>query len=276
MLSDIKNENLARQRDQFYTQLDVAKDCVQILRKEIKIDNPIYLEPSAGTGSFLLALKNEKVLAYDIDPKYPDIKLLDFLTLDEKRLKVDLLLEDLVNIVTIGNPPFGKNSSLAIKFFNHAANFSQVIAMILPATFEKESIQKRLDRSMHLVRTIKLNNDLFLFNDKLVKVPTVFQIWEKKSNKRVIDTVKKTSDYFSFVKREEANFAIQRVGGSAGKVKLSFQDVAQTSHYFIKAEQEVLDAFIKINWSTVKYNTAGNPSISKKEIIELLEKQLNL
>ena len=42
------------------------------------------------------------------------------------------------------------------------------------------------------------------------------------------------------------------------------------SHYFIKAhDSRVLPVFEKINFDTVKFNTAGNPSISPSELIEL-------
>ena len=37
-------------------------------------------------------------------------------------------------------PPFGKVSSLAIRFFNKCAQFSDVIAFIIPRTFNKVSV----------------------------------------------------------------------------------------------------------------------------------------
>jgi hypothetical protein len=53
----------------------------------------------------------------------------------------------------IGNPPFGKSSSIAIKFFNKAALFSECIAFILPRTFKRISIQNRLDLNFSLIYT---------------------------------------------------------------------------------------------------------------------------
>ena len=76
-------------------------------------------------------------------------------------------------------------------------------------------------------------------------------------------------DDFIFVDKSEADFAIQRVGVAAGKVKVDFEKYAVASHYFIKANEKVRKVFEKINWSSVKGNTAGNPSISKSELINL-------
>lgn len=272
--------NLARQRDQFYTSKELAKESLELLLPFIKSDTPIWLEPSAGEGAFLLALedKNMSYLALDIEPKYHNVKNGDFFNIDKDYLSNEFKLINKVyaknDLIVIGNPPFGKNSSLAIKFFNKAAQYSDMIAMILPATFEKLSIQNRLDKSMHLVASFKLSNDLFSFDGKWVSVPTIFQIWEKREGHRDKISKKIESEFFSFVKKEEADFAIQRVGVAAGKVKVDFSLVSPASHYFIKASEEYRKIFENINWSSVKYNTAGNPSISKRELIELFENNL--
>lgn len=272
----LNENNQARQRDQYYTQSIVAEECFEILKSEFKIEDFLWLEPSAGTGAFTKILEDNKCLyvAYDIEPKNRNIILKDFLTLSASDIKISLPNYE-SNLFTIGNPPFGKNANLAINFFNHAANYSEYIAMILPATFEKESIQKRLHPHMHLITSKKIDNNLFIFDNQLVKVPTVFQIWKKDK-----DLVKKfntmmVSQYFTFVKKEEADFAIQRVGAAAGKVKDKLENLPISSHYFIKSEQNIKEVFRIINWDKVKYNTAGNPSISKKELIVLLEKYLN-
>lgn len=277
----MNDDNLARLRDQFYTQEVVAKECLEQLLSFISFNNPLWLEPSAGCGVFLEILKQYgyTYLGLDIEPKHTDVYQQDFLQFQKEDLLKyypNLSLEDNNELILIGNPPFGKNSSLAIKFFNHGAQYSQYIAMILPATFEKESVKKRLNSHMHLIYSTKLQNNLFYLNDKLVSVPTVFQIWEKRAEKRITQENKFTSIYFNFVEKEVADFAIQRVGMAAGKVKKEFAHLAKASHYFIKGDNELYDLFNKIDWSEVKYNTAGNPSISKQELIRLLEKQIEL
>ena len=51
----------------------------------------------------------------------------------------------------LGNPPFGKNCSLAIKFFNKAAEFADLIAFIIPRTFKRISIQNKLNLNFSFI-----------------------------------------------------------------------------------------------------------------------------
>ena len=119
-------------KDQFYTNEDIAKICIS------KISNlhnySSIIEPSAGIGSFSKNLKN--VFAYDLDPKSKLIKKQDFLLLKQKKQWGN-------KILFIGNPPFGKRSSLAKQFIKKAIELNATtIAFILPDTFNKSSNQK--------------------------------------------------------------------------------------------------------------------------------------
>ncbi len=61
--------------DQFYTNDDVAKKCFKKLLEFINIEEfDIFLEPSAGKGSFLKLLPEENRIGIDIDPKDEEIK----------------------------------------------------------------------------------------------------------------------------------------------------------------------------------------------------------
>ena len=42
----------------------------------------------------------------------------------------------------IGNPPFGRQSSLAIKFIKKSCEFCDSISFILPKSFKKDSLKK--------------------------------------------------------------------------------------------------------------------------------------
>ena len=63
------------------------------------------VEPSAGTGSFLKLLPSGS-LADDVDPKCHGIQRVDFLKIE---------IESDREIVIIGNPPLGKNASMAAR-----------------------------------------------------------------------------------------------------------------------------------------------------------------
>jgi hypothetical protein len=154
--------------DKFYTKPDVAKKCVDFLRKHINIDNQICLEPSAGAGVFLPLLP--KYEAYDLMPENESIVKQDFFKLEPRYN----------NYITIGNPPFGTRSKMAIDFFNQAAKFSEVIAFILPVSFMKWNVQKELNGNFALIDYFYLEPNSFMDRDKEFSVRCVFQVWIKK------------------------------------------------------------------------------------------------
>lgn len=157
--------------DKFYTQQHVAKQCFEFLHSQLNIsENAIYLEPSAGAGSFINLLSH--YIALDIAPEDDRIKKQDY-------LKYEV---DKENFITIGNPPFGSRSKLAIDFFNKAATMSDVIAFIVPVSFMKWSVQKNLSSNFALYNYLYLEPESFTSNGKPYSVRTVFQIWVKKGS----------------------------------------------------------------------------------------------
>jgi len=50
----------------------------------------------------------------------------------------------------IGNPPFGKQSSLCHKFIKHCATFADTISFILPATFIRRSLKNKVPLNFSL------------------------------------------------------------------------------------------------------------------------------
>lgn len=104
----------------------------------------MFLEPSAGNGVFYNLFPQNKY-GIDLNPQNDQIIKMDFF---------NYLVSD-KNVITIGNPPFGKNSSLAVKFFNHAAQFSNMICFIVPKTFQKYSIKQKLNNRFFLQKLRK-------------------------------------------------------------------------------------------------------------------------
>jgi hypothetical protein len=65
--------------DQFYTSDSTAQFCYDKLNQELNLnDFTLFLEPSAGTGSFLKLMPEELRLGIDLDPKFNDVIELDF------------------------------------------------------------------------------------------------------------------------------------------------------------------------------------------------------
>lgn len=264
----IKEKNIAEQLDQFFTKDSLAQYLFTVLNRYLikeDIISDLWLEPSAGSGAFFKLMPVNKRLGIDIFPKISEIISCDFLEYP--------LTE--TNYITLGNPPFGKNSSLAVKFFNKCAKHSQIVAFIVPKTFKKQSIISKLDSSFHLEYSEDLPEYSFELEGESYNVPCVFQIWRRKDIQRELIKSKTKHIDFIFCTKEKANFAIQRVGANAGRIKDEFSSVANQSHYFIAASNEVKARLKNIDWNTVKYNTAGNPSIAKVELIDLYIKEKN-
>ena len=256
-----------RRLDQFYTLPSVAERFVSaaVRHTSNRSSDWLYLEPSAGEGAFFDNLPFPRV-GVDISSPRADIVTADFLEWYPGAVKNP--------VATIGNPPFGKNSSLAIRFFNHAASFSDVIAFIVPKTFQKVSVQNKLSRSFHLVEEIDVERNSFRFADDLYDVPCVFQVWERRDELRPIADRKFTHPHFSFVNNTVADFAFQRVGARAGLVSIDGLQKSPNSHYFIKANicvDRIFSALSNIDWTPIKSRTAGNPSIAKPELIAAYE-----
>lgn len=255
-----------RELDQFYTNPTYAKQFISTVDTTIGFSNyDLLVEPSAGDGSFLLNLDETKRIGIDIDPQHNEIIKHDFLTWE---YPTD------IKTLSIGNPPFGKNSTLAIKFFNQAAQFSAAIAFVVPRTFRKASVINRLDVHFELIHDETVPDNSFIFNGKPYNVTCCSQIWVKQDAKREKITVYKmqqVSAYFEIVDVNDSNFSLQRVGGKAGLIRTDgYHHLSKLSNYFIKMHFDfVLDVFKQIDFDEVRTNTAGNPSISPSELVEM-------
>jgi hypothetical protein len=142
-------------------------------------------------GSFLNQIPSDNKIGIDILPEQPNIIQQDFFDYSPPSNKT--------NILVIGNPPFGRVSSLAIKFFNHSAKWANVIAFITPITFRKISLQNKLDNMFHLVYDEEIPNDPCCFSPQMM-VKCCFQIWERKEWKRPFINLPTTHTDWEFLK----------------------------------------------------------------------------
>lgn len=253
-------------QDEYYTRNDVASHFVHQTIKDIDKRIALFVEPSAGTGAFVEPLLElgESVVAYDINPKHPEVAQADFLDLQVPKRFTN------ATTVTIGNPPFGFASNNAIKFFNRCAEFSDYIAFIVPRTFKKNSVQNRLDKHFHLLKEYTVPKYSFVLDGKSHDVPCVFQIWEKREQLRPVKAGN-LGKYLKQVKPKDADFAMRRVGGRAGQI-LKGLDHSESSTYFFKEVQRgVKDCLKDADFEDTRNNTAGVRSISQLEIFEYLE-----
>jgi len=260
-------ENRAKNggEDKYYTRPFIADYVTQLVIDKFGT-NIDYIEPSAGSGVFIDSYKKitnkSNIQGYDIAPHSKNIIKQDWLHITKDKVK---------GKAVIGNPPFGFAASLAIEFFNKAAEQeAQSISFIIPKTFRKESTHNKLDLNYKLVLDIDLPKNAFFFyekEDEYYDVPTVFQIWQKVKKPRELTVMLTTSPYFNFVdKASEHDLCVRRAGGKAGQIVEG--DLTPSSTYFIQlVDSRVLYALKIYDYNKYVNNTAGVKSISKHELI---------
>lgn len=285
-------------KDQFYTNRNVSAKCIDIWLNHITDKNAHILEPSAGDGSFsdYFIENNYTIDSYDIEPKKNYIMQENFLKLDTTDFK---------NMHTIGNPPFGRQSSLAKKFIKKCATFSDSISFILPKSFKKESYQKSFPLNFHLEYETDLDKNSFIIDGKIHNVPCVFQIWINKPYNRYVEDkpkekgfkfikkpsleVLKVNDEGKAIKRknifiENPDFGILRAGGgdTCGRISKDYEDGIKCypeAWLFIKLDDcydknIFYEKYKEINW--IDDSNVGARSISKPIFIKGINKLLEI
>jgi len=254
-------------KDQFYTNDRVAASCVQRIIELLPLTREyLWVEPSAGNGAFLRPLPASfSTIGLDIDPKAKGILLQDYLTWRPPVGK---------EMIVFGNPPFGRQSSLAKAFISKSCEFATIIAFILPKSFTKPSMVRAFDRSFHLLQSTELEKNSFVVNGSPYDVPCVFQIWQKRETHRLLEE-KIEPRGFNYVKASEPyHVAFRRVGGLAGKCyKHDGTAFSIQSHYFLTFHEAIehLDAIVeRINQHTFPSNTVGPRSLSKSEANQVI------
>ena len=208
--------------DQFYTKDDIAKRCVEKFYERYPFYKNI-IEPSAGDGAFIHYLcrfntyGSQHFRAFDIEPKnirkefIIPIEQRDFLKYDFSDFHMAPASD---KVCFIGNPPFGRQSSLAKKFIKHIASWKKagVIAFILPKSFKKFSMQKCFPVNWHLMEQFEIPDNSFVIQGKSHNVPCVFQIWEKREFQRWIPEIAEPKGYKFTKKEENPDYSLRRVG----------------------------------------------------------------
>jgi hypothetical protein len=318
--------------DKFYTKEEIVKKLTNMVNLK---EYDLIVEPSAGDGAFLASLPASKTIALDLFPEGPNIARQDFFEFKVEPNKYK-------KVLTIGNPPFGKNSSLAVKFFNHAAKYSDTIAFVLPRTFRKSSTLNKLDLNFHLIKEQVLPKDCFyLPSGGSHSTPAIVQVWSRQTKPRQKEKLLTTHPDFTFLGSEDfrystvdlsvsaslgyfgatsdifyemgldeyesikilrkkypklfsdhrvtsakkdiewirkPDFAFRRAGSRAGEIFTDYTLCPLQGFEFIKAANPQVMEIFKTMWEerwnptnhcrlSEKWDTAGQPSISKHELI---------
>jgi hypothetical protein len=268
--------------DKFYTNPDTATKCIETVDSIYKWDWDLVVEPSAGNGSFYEQIPPlAPIDAIDIFPDHPSIVKQDFF---------QYIPPDAANILVIGNPPFGRVSSLAVQFFNHAARWARVIAFIVPRTFRRVSIQNKLDENFRLVRDNELPTNPCCFTPPMM-AKCCFQIWERIEvgengtttvrEKVNLPTTHPDWTFLSYGPLDDrgqptppngADFAIRAYGGKCGHVCLDgLENLRPKSWHWVRSNGdagELAERLGSLDYSFSE-NTARQNSIGRADLVAL-------
>lgn len=235
--------------DKFYTNSDAAKRCVKRLEETLFAKSEfsatrVFLEPSAGGGSFiepLLDLSSRvggSCVFGDIEPEHDLVDKLDFLTTSHDYTNAE--------VHVVGNPPFGRCSSLARKFIKTSAAFATSISFILPRSFRRAEFEKSFPLDFFKLFDEEMPEP-FEYKGQTRKVNCVFQIWVRRGGwndgdhiaviPRVLNEPKKSS-LFEFVKaNENPDFSILRKGWKVGRTSTDtdvFPTLGRGARFYIR------------------------------------------
>jgi len=268
-----------KEKDQFFTLDTTAEYCyskfLEILKKYKDDDGDYtFIEPSAGNGSFLKLLPEDKRIGLDIEPKFDEIIKQDYLDWKPTEVK---------RYIVIGNPPFGLRGQLALKFINHSSTFSDYVCFILPQLFESDGkgVPRKRVVGLNLIHSEKLDTEFKSPDGKNVKVECIFQVWSKfhKNNQYELNKTENniikiyslsdggspsTTRNKKMFYKCDAYLPSTVFGKENMKYYDSFDKLPRRKGYgivFIENREENLEKFKNIEWSNVSFlstNSAYN------------------
>ena len=172
----------AKDLDQFYTNPKIAERFVKKVDELYDLSSYDHvIEPSMGEGFIYEHFPITNRIGLDIEKNHSDCLEGDFLKWKPEKSDIEYepLLGKNPKIAFVGNPPFGRSSGLAIEFFEHCANYSDMIAFIIPRTWMKYVIHKRLPSDFGLYWQAILPDKSFILNGKPYEVRCVAQCWSR-------------------------------------------------------------------------------------------------
>ena len=280
MLNKFGKRKKKNELDKFYTKPHVSKSLVEKLFGLYNLEDfDVILEPSVGSGSFFFHLPEDKREGADIEPAVEDSKIsqIDFFDWEPQTDK---------KYIVVGNPPFGRISSLAVKFFQKSTEFAEVIAFLVPRTFRRVSVQNKLSLDFHLVYDEEMPLKPCCFEPEM-SVKCCFQIWEKRDVKRkktVLTKACKDWEFLSFGPLDDngqptppdgASFVLRAYGGKCGEiVSDGLESLRPKSWHWIKCkEPQILkNRFVTLDYSISK-DTARQNSIGRAELVWLYKQK---
>lgn len=287
----------SKEKDQFFTPLKTAQYCFEKFCEKIKDFGEketdfIFIEPSAGDGSFLKILPNDRTIAMDIESTNSVILEQDYLDWNpslEKSIfekngvkkiqiepKIDSTFSKGGRYVVFGNPPFGLRGHLALRFINHSSDFAaEYVCFILPQLFESDGkgVPRKRVKGFNLIHSEKIESNFYEPNKNEVKINTIFQIWSKNHTNDEYNIQEFTTENMRVYSMSDGGtVASTRNKDMIGKCDVylpstcfgkenmkcynSFNDLPGKKGYgivFYTNKEEMLQKFLLIDWKNIAF-----------------------
>ena len=259
-------------KEQFYTPPSIATSVVEVVLSAVpNATRRPWLEPAGGTGAFVdaaMAAGVVDLISVDIEPLHPKVARGDFLTM---RL-------DLRGAITVSNPPFGRNNSLSVPFFNRSAAYSDFIAFIVPRSWRKWSVINRLDPYFHRIadEDLSINYvdaeglDAYARN----QLKTCVQVWERRGARRPRVSV---TDHGVVARSnpQDADVALTIFGFACGTVRTEFpRRKVTTEMYLTLHHPRALEALQTVDYDRFSRHVAYTQALSIHEVNYLINEYL--
>ena len=236
--------------DKYYTLESVAKRCLEKLQIE-KYD--FVIEPSAGEGAFYKNLHHPNKIGLDIAPEDSQIERQDWF-----KYNIPTIYK---KVLVVGNPPFGVNNHLSIRFLERCFRFSnvQTIAFILPNVFNKHTKQKLIPACFRIAEVVPLERNSFRLEGKPKHIPCSFFILDRSNGRDLRFIPEQHLDTSDFYFGSKTDFDIFVFGASPRKI---IDDPKPNNRgYFLKAKIPVPELKSKIQNVNWQGNSCANGGV---------------
>lgn len=279
----------SKDKDQFFTPLSTASYCYGVFCRKMKAlhvdtNKYVFIEPSAGDGSFMNALRPRKVIGLDIEPRRQDILKQDYLQWSPK--------DKTKKYIVFGNPPFGMRGNLALRFINHSHSFADFVCFILPQLFESDGkgVPRKRVEGYNLIHTEKLNTKFYSPGnpDDGIVINVVFQIWSKHLTNPLLFINEKENEFVkvvslsdggtpsttrnkSWFNRCDIYLPSTCFGMENMKCYKSFNTLPGRRGYgvvFLKDKKKQVDKSFRIIWSAVCFLSTNSALNLRKSMIQ--------
>lgn len=174
--------------------------------------------------------------------------------------------------VIVGNPPYGKNSNLAVGFTNKALELSDLVVFVCPRTLsESAAIHNRIVHEAELEKYVVLPGDTFN-----IPIFTAYYVWRKTKTSRpkmIRYSKQDLEPDLVLTTPDQANVCIGRVGaGPSGKIFTDrFTERSPNSHYYFKAASpEIIENLKTLETAFIAAARTGvvsTPSLSLTDLV---------